>query len=148
MLRLAIRGSAAGTARRSYATKSKTTNLTSKPRVPFTETTLSDGSIFVTREAPVAPEVQATAPLLRQPAAKKAKLSPEQIEEMKQLRQQDPSTWSRKKLADKFGCSELFVSIAAPTVKRAVKVELEASNEAGYRRQLIRKNREKRRELW
>ncbi|KAI9489543.1 mitochondrial ribosomal protein subunit L20-domain-containing protein [Zychaea mexicana] len=147
MFRHAIRNAAAGTARRSYATKSKTTNLTTTPRVPITETALSDGSIFVTRESPVAPKVQATAPPLRA-NANKPQLTAEQINEMRQLRQQDPATWTRKKLADKFGCSELFVSISAPTVKRAVKVELEASSKAGYRRQLIRKNRERRRELW
>ncbi|KAI9271899.1 mitochondrial ribosomal protein subunit L20-domain-containing protein [Phascolomyces articulosus] len=147
MFRQVIRNT---TTRRCYATKSKTTNLTTKPRVPFTETALSDGSIFVTREAPVSAQVQATTapPLRSQPKRVTTKLTQEQIQEMRSLRQSDPTTWTRKKLADKFGCSELFVSISAPTVKRAVKVEVPPTSDAGYRKQLIRKNRERRRELW
>ncbi|KAI7856744.1 mitochondrial ribosomal protein subunit L20-domain-containing protein [Circinella umbellata] len=149
MFRHVIRSATTNSTRRCYATKSKTTNLTTKPLVPISETTLSDGSIFVTREAPVPSQVQATiAPPIRQQRPSGEKLSTAQIEEMRQLRQQDPSTWTRKKLAEKFGCSELFVSISAPTVKRAVKVEMEPTTEAGYRKQLIRKNRQRRRELW
>lgn len=129
---------------RTYATKSKTTNLTTTPRVPITETTLSDGSIFVTREPPVSVNVQATAPPLREPYEKKYHLTDAQIAEMRELRKQDPQTWTRKKLAEKFNCSELFVSIAAPTVKRAFRIE----PQGGYRKQLIKKNRQRRRELW
>ncbi|CEI67297.1 hypothetical protein FVEN_g5799 [Fusarium venenatum] len=36
------------------------------------------------------------------------------IKEMKQLRQEDPETWSVNKLAEKFGCSVIFVKMAAP----------------------------------
>lgn len=158
MLRLpAIRRASVAIARRTYASKTKTpkpkvSNVNTKARVPVKEMTLDDGSIFVVRESPVAPKVQATAPPLRQPYEKKYNLSDAQIAEMRQLRQQDPSTWTRKKLADKFGCSELFVSIAAPTAKRAAQQQPEAAaaaaTEEGYRRQLIKKNRERRRELW
>ncbi|KAI7886416.1 hypothetical protein K492DRAFT_177211 [Lichtheimia hyalospora FSU 10163] len=156
MLRLpAIRRASVAIARRSYASKTKTpkpkvSNVNTKARVPVKEMTLDDGSIFVVRESPVATEVQATAPPLRQPYEKKYNLSDAQMAEMRQLRQQDPNTWTRKKLADKFGCSELFVSIAAPTAKRAVQhpEATSAATEEGYRRQLIKKNRERRRELW
>ncbi|CDS09249.1 hypothetical protein LRAMOSA10609 [Lichtheimia ramosa] len=158
MLRLpAIRRASVTIARRTYASKTKTpkpkvSNVNTKARVPVKEMTLDDGSIFVVRESPVPTKVQATAPPLRQPYEKKYNLSDAQIAEMRQLRQQDPTTWTRKKLADKFGCSELFVSIAAPTTKHAT---LEASSssaaaatEEGYRRQLIKRNRERRRALW
>lgn len=36
------------------------------------------------------------------------------IKEMKQLRQEDPETWTVNKLAEKFGCSVIFVKMAAP----------------------------------
>ncbi|KAM0242981.1 hypothetical protein ACHAP5_007012 [Fusarium lateritium] len=36
------------------------------------------------------------------------------IKEMKRLRTEDPETWSVNKLAEKFGCSTVFVKMAAP----------------------------------
>ncbi|KAJ4206715.1 Hypothetical protein NCS54_00726000 [Fusarium falciforme] len=36
------------------------------------------------------------------------------IQEMKRLRAEDPVTWSVNKLAEKFGCSTIFVKMAAP----------------------------------
>lgn len=129
---------------RTYATKSKTTNLKFKPSVPIQETKLSDGTLFIERQPVVAPNVQAkVAPSLHKPAVTK-KLSDAEINEMRQLRDSDPSTWTRSKLAKKFGCSELFVSIAAPT-KQTVE---QAAPQHGYRRQLITEQRQKRRALW
>ncbi|KAI9031858.1 mitochondrial ribosomal protein subunit L20-domain-containing protein [Phycomyces nitens] len=133
---------------RAYATKSKTTNLKMTSRLPIQESHLADGSVFVTRQPPVSPAVQSTAPVLKKSVTESKVLSESEKEEMRQLRTQDPERWTRKRLAEKFGCSELFVGINAPTTKRTVSVEEEPTKEYGYRRQLIRKNREKRKELW
>lgn len=133
---------------RTYATKSKTTNLKWKPSVPVQQTTLSDGTIFIARQPVVEPSVQATvAPLINKTTVVK-KLSEAEIKELRQLREADPATWTRSKLAKKFGCSELFVSIAAPkpTTATASVVENEVSH--GYRRKLITQERQKRKALW
>ncbi|KAG2230807.1 mitochondrial ribosomal protein subunit L20-domain-containing protein [Thamnidium elegans] len=130
---------------RTYATKSKTTNLKWKPSVPVQQTTLSDGTIFIARQPVVEPSVQANvAPLIHKPTVTK-KLSEAEIKELRQLRESDPTTWTRSKLAKKFGCSELFVSIAAPKSTTTV-VENEVSH--GYRRKLITQERQKRKALW
>jgi len=44
-------------------------------------------------------------------------LKAEDIREMKRLRAEDPVTWSVNKLAEKFGCSPVFVKMAAPAPK-------------------------------
>lgn len=132
---------------RQYATKSKTTNLKFKTAVPTTETTLADGSIFIAREAPVPVSIQAKAAPLTAPYEKQYNLTEQQMEEMRQLRREDPQTWTRKKLAEKFNCSQLFVAISAPLPPSAQSNETVASKD-GYRRKLIKENRQKRRELW
>ncbi|GAA5803834.1 hypothetical protein HPULCUR_009319 [Helicostylum pulchrum] len=117
-----------------------------KPSVPVQQTTLSDGTIFIARQPVVEPSVQATvAPLINKPTVAK-RLSEAEIKELRQLRESDPATWTRSKLAKKFGCSELFVSIAAPKPTTTTAVENEVSH--GYRRKLITQEREKRRALW
>lgn len=52
-------------------------------------------------------------PPLRQPAQKNYNLTPEQIEEIQQLRLQDPVEWNRKNLAKKFNCSEFVISLVS-----------------------------------
>ncbi|KAH7255414.1 mitochondrial ribosomal protein subunit L20-domain-containing protein [Fusarium redolens] len=47
-------------------------------------------------------------------------LKAEDIREMKRLRADDPVTWSVNKLAEKFGCSPIFVKMAAPAPKTHV----------------------------
>ncbi|KAG2214100.1 hypothetical protein INT46_011902 [Mucor plumbeus] len=134
---------------RTYATKSKTTNLKWKPSVPVQQTSLPDGTVFIARQPVVEPSVQSVvAPLINKPTTFK-KLSESEIKELRQLRESDPSTWTRSKLAKKFGCSELFVSMAAP-IKAAVAAEDQAAAVAkhGYRRKLISQERQKRKALW
>lgn len=131
---------------RTYATKSKTTNLKMKASVPLEQTPLADGSLFIARQPIVAPNVQAqVAPALHKSKAVTKKLSEAEITEMRQLRESDPSTWTRSKLAKKFGCSELFVGIAAPST---TKQPVEQVVQHGYRRKLITEQRQKRRALW
>lgn len=137
---------------RTYATKSKTTNMKWKPSVPVQQTTFADGSVLIARQPVVEPSVQATvAPLLnnnKQTIAKK--LSEAEIAELRQLRETDPATWTRSKLAKKFGCSELFVSIAAPSKTGAAATATEEAvvSDHGYRRRLITQERQKRKALW
>ncbi|KAI8335342.1 mitochondrial ribosomal protein subunit L20-domain-containing protein [Chlamydoabsidia padenii] len=134
---------------RGYATKSKTTNMKMTARVPLERTSLSDGTVFVTRQPPVPLQVQATAPAIHRPHERKTNLSEKEINEIRQLRQQDPTTWTRKKLADKFDCSPLFISMVAPSPDaKQPTPPATMSSEKGYRRQLITKNRQRRRELW
>jgi hypothetical protein len=143
------RSSIVFTSIRTYATKSKTTNLKWKPSVPVQQSALPDGTIFIARQPVVEPSVQATvAPLLHKSKVAK-KLSDAEIAELRQLRESDPVTWTRSKLAKKFGCSELFVSIAAPNkAAEAAKDQAAAVANQGYRRRLISQERQKRRTLW
>ncbi|KAI8980262.1 mitochondrial ribosomal protein subunit L20-domain-containing protein [Pilobolus umbonatus] len=130
---------------RTYATKSKTTNLKWKPSVPVEQSTLPDGAIFISRKPVVAPEVQAVAaPPIHKPIITKT-LTEAEIQEMRQLRNSDPVKWTRSRLAEKFGCSQLFVGISAPLKEAPV---VEEPIYQGYRRQLITKQRQKRKELW
>lgn len=134
---------------RTYATKSKTTNLKWKPSVPVQQSTLADGTIFIARQPVVEPSVQATvAPLIHKQKVTK-KLSDAEVAEMRQLRESDPATWTRSKLAKKFGCSELYVSIAAPSKNaEAAKDQAAAAANHGHRRGLITQERQNRRALW
>lgn len=80
------------------------------------------------------------------------KLTQSQIEEMRQLRLQDPKTNSCQVLARKYGCSPVFVSMVAPLGSEQRK-ELEKGQNAmreqwGERKRLIRDIRKKRREFW
>jgi hypothetical protein len=135
---------------RTYATKSKTTNLKWKPSVPVQQTTLSDGSIFIARQPLVEPSVKANvAPLINKQTTITKKLSDAEITEMRQLREADPSTWTRSKLSKKFGCSELFVSMAAPTKTTTIaEDQVNSVAKHGYRRALITQERQKRKTLW
>ncbi|MCJ1444805.1 MAG: hypothetical protein MMC23_005308 [Stictis urceolatum] len=91
-------------------------------------------------------------PPISQPRAKTYHLTPEDIEEMRRLRSSDEWTWTKKKLAEKFGCSELFVAMcvqASETRKEWAKANLERVKERwGPRRRGAREERAKRRELW
>ncbi|KAI8071691.1 mitochondrial ribosomal protein subunit L20-domain-containing protein [Gongronella butleri] len=134
---------------RQYATKSKAPNRKMTARVPIEQVKLADGSTFITRQAVVPVSVQASsAPVLHRPATTSyAQLTDAQISELRALREQDPRTWSRKKLAEKFNCSPLFVSMIAPSPRTATPPATQSPT-AGYRRQLITKNRQRRKDLW
>ncbi|KAI7903668.1 mitochondrial ribosomal protein subunit L20-domain-containing protein [Cokeromyces recurvatus] len=134
---------------RTYATKSKTPNLKMKPSVPIQETKLPDGITFITRLPVVEPSVQSeVAPLIHKSGEPKKILTDAEINEMRQLRDSDPETWTRSKLAKKFGCSNLFVSIAAPLKENKVTNEVIANERDGHKRKLIAQERQKRRALW
>ncbi|TFK28033.1 hypothetical protein FA15DRAFT_665803 [Coprinopsis marcescibilis] len=65
---------------------------------------------------PAAPSPEGTAlpPLLRKekPQPQWTPVSPENIEKMKELRASDPVKYSTNKLAEMFGCSRMFITLA------------------------------------
>lgn len=83
---------------------------------------------------------------------KKYHLTPHDVEEIRRLRTQDPYTWTRKKLAEKFDCSQFFVGMVAeaPPEKKEMEFAKEEAAKArwGKRRRYAREDRQKRRELW
>ncbi|KAI1360380.1 hypothetical protein F5Y08DRAFT_331621 [Xylaria arbuscula] len=90
-------------------------------------------------------------PVSRAPHVKKYNVTREQVEEMRQLRADDPVTWSVHKLADKFECSPFFVMMcckASPEHKEKEKERLEAIKARwGTIRTKARQEREKRKVL-
>lgn len=73
------------------------------------------------------------------------------MDEMRQLRAKDPKTWTRQKLAEKFGCSDFFVGITCKNVKAGKAAERkleEAKKKWGPRKTKAREDRVKRREAW
>lgn len=88
---------------------------------------------------------------LRQPYEKKYNVTPEQMEEMRRLRAQDPDTWTRAKLAEKFGCSQFFVGMVAKNEEKAERVRIAHEKKREYwgiRRRTAKEDRERRKVLW
>lgn len=79
-------------------------------------------------------------------------LSATAIAEMRALRQSDENTWTRSKLAEKFGCSQLFVALVVQASKDRIR-SLEKQTDAvrsrwGRKRRVARMERGMRREMW
>ncbi|USP78490.1 uncharacterized protein yc1106_05764 [Curvularia clavata] len=90
-------------------------------------------------------------PPVRTPYEKKYHLSETEVAEIRRLRAADPDTWTRVKLAEKFGCSQFFVGLVAKNEGKAGRVERqhdEARQKWGTRRREAREDRGRRRELW
>ncbi|KAL8896977.1 MAG: hypothetical protein Q9192_002801 [Flavoplaca navasiana] len=91
-------------------------------------------------------------PPIQKPAEKRYHLKEDEIAEIRLLRQKDPDTWTRKKLAQKFDCSEFFVSmICEASQERKQKQQLALDDikaRWGKRRTYAREDRQKRRILW
>ena len=89
---------------------------------------------------------------MRKPYEKKYHLGEKEIEEIRRLRTQDPYKWTRKVLAEKFGCSQFFVGMvgeASGEKKEMEREKIEAIKERwGRRRRYAREDRSKRREMW
>ena len=82
---------------------------------------------------------------------KKYHLSKEQVEEIRQLRKEDPRKWTRVRLAEKFECSQFFISLccSAPQIKEQRDRELEAIKQRwGRRKTEAREERQARKALW
>lgn len=90
---------------------------------------------------------------VRQPYEKKYHLTEAQISEMRQLRLSDPMQWSVTKLAKKYDCSTLFVSMCTKGAAEAKKQQQEKVLAAvktswGEKRRKAREERSARRESW
>ncbi|KAL8918288.1 MAG: hypothetical protein Q9208_007456 [Pyrenodesmia sp. 3 TL-2023] len=91
-------------------------------------------------------------PPIEKPEEKMYHLKEEEITEIHRLRKEDPFTWSSKKLAKKFNCSQFFVAMiceASPERKAQQQRALdEIKARWGNRRRYAREDRQKRKALW
>ncbi|KAF2655138.1 hypothetical protein K491DRAFT_599403 [Lophiostoma macrostomum CBS 122681] len=88
---------------------------------------------------------------VRAPYEKTYHVTPEQIEEMRALREEDPGRWTRVRLAERFGCSQFFVGMVAKNEGAAGKVAGEherARSRWGSRRREAREDRGRRKAIW
>ncbi|PYH41144.1 mitochondrial 54S ribosomal protein mL58 [Aspergillus saccharolyticus JOP 1030-1] len=94
----------------------------------------------------------ALTPLNESPGPKRYHLNPSDVLEIRRLRTSDPMTWSRSKLAKRFDCSPLFISMvcgASPEKKEMQKQVLEAvQSRWGTKRRMAREDRKLRKESW
>ncbi|KAF2170017.1 hypothetical protein M409DRAFT_19630 [Zasmidium cellare ATCC 36951] len=82
---------------------------------------------------------------------KKYHLSQQDIDEIRRLRKDDPRTWTRVRLAEKFDCSQFFVSLccSAPEVADERERELERiKSKWGRKKREARDLRQERKKLW
>ncbi|KAF9103381.1 hypothetical protein BGX29_003423 [Mortierella sp. GBA35] len=81
-----------------------------------------------------------------------AKLSEEQIAEMKALRLENPAKYTRSYLAKKYNVSDMFVKCYVPASKQVqvarIKAQQRSFDKKGWKAQEIVVQRQKRRELW
>lgn len=88
----------------------------------------------------------------KNPGKKQYHLKPEDIQEIRNLRLSDPMTWSRWKLAKRFGCSAMFIAMvceAGPEKKKIQMKVLEAvQSKWGVKRRMAREDRQLRKETW
>lgn len=91
-------------------------------------------------------------PVFKSTPEKKYHLKQSDIEEIRKLRQNDPMTWSRHKLAKRFDCSPMFIAMvceASPQKKEIQRQVLEAvQSRWGTKRQMAREDRQLRKESW
>ncbi|ORY14953.1 mitochondrial ribosomal protein subunit L20-domain-containing protein [Clohesyomyces aquaticus] len=118
---------------------------TRTPSIAHSGTPLSTPSFL-----PPKPSTPLPAPV-REPYEKKYHLTEKDMEEIRKLRTEDPDTWTRVRLAEKFGCSQFFVGMIVKNTEKAERVreEHEKMRERwGPRRRMAREDRGQRRERW
>ncbi|GIZ42380.1 hypothetical protein CKM354_000565300 [Cercospora kikuchii] len=82
---------------------------------------------------------------------KKYHLTQDDVDEIRRLRMEDPKHWSRLRLAEKFNCSQFFVSlcVTAPEVAKEKDAEADAARAKwGRRKKEAREARVERKKLW
>ncbi|KAG0347283.1 hypothetical protein BGZ54_004950, partial [Gamsiella multidivaricata] len=81
-----------------------------------------------------------------------ANLTPEQIAEMRALRLENPTKYTRSYLAKKYNVSDMFVKCYIPASKEVqvsrIKAQQRSFESKGWKAQEIVVQRQKRRELW
>ncbi|KAK9760290.1 hypothetical protein K7432_015854 [Basidiobolus ranarum] len=75
----------------------------------YWESKLDDGSIFISRipKQPIIPKAEDLPPTLKPVQPKKYHLTEEDRLQIQELRNKNPSHWTRNRLAKKFDCSSL-----------------------------------------
>ncbi|OCK75664.1 hypothetical protein K432DRAFT_361667 [Lepidopterella palustris CBS 459.81] len=125
---------------------STTTALSTRtPVISSTGTPLSAPSFLPKKPSAALP------PPLQAPKEKKYHLTDAEISEIRALRFGDPDTWTRAKLAERFDCSQFFVSLVCKVPEKGKRVEKEhqeARERWGGRRRMAREDRVRRREGW
>ncbi|KAF2773826.1 hypothetical protein EJ03DRAFT_258828, partial [Teratosphaeria nubilosa] len=88
---------------------------------------------------------------------KKYHVTPEQVEEIRKLRKEDPKHWTRYRLAEKYDCSQFFIGLCWSTPEAATPPDLAAQYKAdlenikskwGPRKREAREMRSERKKLW
>jgi hypothetical protein len=114
--------------------------------LPADDVRRSSNPTTVTTNAEDLPSVYKSMP------ERKYHLTPSDIEEIRNLRLNDPMTWSRNKLAKRFECSPVFIAMVcqASPEKREIQARiLEAvQSRWGPKRRMAREDRQLRREAW
>jgi len=127
--------------------KSPTAFPVTKPGTALHESTSSLPSALLPR----VPEGSPLPPALKPPVEKKYHLTEEDVAEIRRLRMDDPKTWSRDKLAEKFGCSSFFIGVVVKNEEAGKAHERrmeEVRSKWGPRKRDARAQRVRRKELW
>ena len=120
---------------------------------PLSYTTAPASPLLRPAPAPVSGELP---PTVRQEQPERERVSDADLARIRQLRREDPKTWTRGRLAREFGCSPWFVgqvtSLKGPE-RRAALAERDREHAAnrekwGERRSLNDDIRKKRKEFW
>jgi hypothetical protein len=88
---------------------------------------------------------------IRTPYEKKYHLGQAEIDEIRRLRAEDPRKWTRVALAEKFECSQFFVSLCctSPIMAKENEEKLaETKRKWGRRKTEAREDRQTRKVLW
>ncbi|OCL10771.1 hypothetical protein AOQ84DRAFT_353357 [Glonium stellatum] len=127
------------------ASSTQTALSTRTPVIAQTGTPLS-----VTSFPPPKPSAPLPPPV-RAPYEKKYHLTDVEIAEIRSLRSSDPDKWTRERLAEKFGCSQFFVSLVCKAPEKGKMVERqhqEARERWGRRRREAKEDRNRRKDTW
>jgi Mitochondrial ribosomal protein subunit L20 len=92
-------------------------------------------------------------PPVRRPYEKRYHVTEAQMEEMRQLRREDPMTWGVTALAKKFDCSRIFVSFVTEGLSEEKQKQQKMVTEViksrwGTKRRVAREDRALRKERW
>lgn len=78
-------------------------------------------------------------------------LTAEDVAEIRRLRTEDPTTWTRVKLAEKFGCSQFFVSLCAQAPEAKIRQDealAAVKSKWGRQKREAREDRQTRKAKW
>lgn len=95
----------------------------------------------------------AVAPPVREPYEKRYHVTPEEMDEMRELRKEDPYKWSVTQLAKKYDCSRVFVGWVVEGIAKEKGQQQRIVTEVvksrwGQKRRIAREDRAIRKERW